>query len=262
MDTDIDRAAELADELASWAAAQMLARPRSLATKVHPADIVTDADERIEEYVRARIAEVFPGHGVVGEEAAATLAAPGLPTWYVDPIDGTTNFASGLGWSSFSLALADDAGPLLGLVADPYRNEVFTGRRGAGARLNGAAIRCTARASLDGNVVLTEWNSHRPWPGAFEMIEALADRYCTVRVMGSSALSLANLAAGRAVAVVLGSYHPVDCMAGALIAAEAGALLDTSRPATGGVLAAAPGAAADQLAAILPAADEPRPARG
>lgn len=251
---DQDAVTALAAELADWACARMLARPQSSATKAHPADIVTDIDVEIEAHVRARIAEVFPGHGVAGEEAPATAAAAGLPTWYVDPIDGTTNFASGLGWSSFSLALADGAGALLGVVADPYRGEIFTARRGAGAWLNGEPIRCAARESLRGTVVLTEWNSHQPWPGAVEMIAALAGQYCTVRVMGSSALSLANLAAGRAAGVVLGSFHPVDCMAGALIAAEAGARLDVTLPSASGVLAAAPGQAAKRLRAVLVAA--------
>lgn len=248
---NMDVAAALACELAEWAGARMLARPQASATKAHPADIVTDADVEIEAHVRARIAEVFPGHGVEGEEAAATAAADGMPTWYVDPIDGTTNFASGLGWSSFSLALAGEEGPLLGVVADPYRGEVFSARRGSGAWLNGAPIRCAARESLHGTVVLTEWNSHRPWPGASEMIERLAAQYCTVRVMGSSALSLANLAAGRAAGVVLGSFHPVDCMAGALIAAESGAHLDVTLPSEAGVLATAPGQAAVHLRAVL-----------
>jgi myo-inositol-1(or 4)-monophosphatase len=226
--------------LARWACEQMRSRPGHTRTKASPADLVTDTDIRIEDYVREQIAATFTGHGVIGEERPPTA---GSPTWYLDPVDGTTNYASGLGWSSFSLALADDQGPLLGVVADPYRDEVFTARRGGGAFLNGLPVHCLAASSLAGTVVLTEWNGHVPWPGAYQMIDALSARYCTVRVMGSSALSLATMGAGRAAAVVFGAYHPVDTMAGLLIATEAGAVLDTSRPGATGMIAAAPGLA-------------------
>lgn len=226
--------------LARWACEQMRSRPQHTAVKANPADIVTDTDIRIEEYVRELIAAAYPGHGVIGEERPPL---PGSPTWYVDPVDGTTNYASGLGWSSFSLALADDEGPLLGVVADPYRDEIFTARRGGGAYLNGRPVHCTPARSLDGTVVLTEWNGHLPWDGAFAMIEALSERHCTVRVMGSSALSLANMGAGRAAAVVFGEYHPVDTMAGLLVATEAGAVFDDTRPGETGMIAVAPGLA-------------------
>jgi myo-inositol-1(or 4)-monophosphatase len=228
---------EFAVGLAAWATERMRTGPVTRATKANPADIVTDTDTAIERYVRDRIAERFPGHGVTGEELPDT---PGSPVWYVDPVDGTTNYSSGLGWCSFTLALADESGPLLGVVADPFRGETFTARRGSGAFLNGAPIRCGDWRSLDGTVLLTELSGHQPWPGAFAMISALAARHCTVRVMGSSALSLATVAAGRAAAVVLGEYHPVDAMAGLLIAREAGAVIDMTTP---GVIAAAPGVA-------------------
>jgi myo-inositol-1(or 4)-monophosphatase len=241
---------EFAAGLARWAITQLRTGPRTRATKVHPADIVTDTDIRIEDYVRAQIAATYPGHGVLGEERPATQAAPGLPTWYVDPVDGTTNFASSLGWSSFTIALADADGPLLGVVADPYRDEIFTARRGHGARRNGAPVTCTAATGVAGTVLLTELDSHLPWPGMYQMIDALGERHCTVRVMGSSALSLAQLAAGRAAAVVLGEYHPVDAMAGLLIATEAGAVVDYATPPPAGVTAAAPALAAQVTACI------------
>jgi myo-inositol-1(or 4)-monophosphatase len=241
---------EFATGLARWAIAQLRAGPRDRAAKRHPADIVTDTDTRIEDYVRAQIAATYPGHGVLGEERPATQAAPGLPTWYLDPVDGTTNFASGLGWSSFTIALADADGPLLGVVADPQRDEVFTAWRGRGARCNADPVFCTPAADVAGTVLLTELNGHLAWPGMYQMIDALGERHGTVRVMGSSALSLAQLAAGRAAAVVLGEYHPVDTMAGLLIAAEAGAVVDHGTPPPAGVTAAAPALARQVTACI------------
>ena len=107
-------------------------------------------------------------------------------------------------------------------------------------------------ADEPGTVLLTELNGHLPWPGMYQMIDALGERHCTVRVMGSSALSLAQLAAGRAAAVVLGEYHPVDAMAGLLIAAEAGAVIDYVIPPPAGVTAAAPLLAAQVTACVSP----------
>jgi len=238
---------DLAVELARWACAEIRTRPVTRGTKENPADIVTDTDVRVEDHVREVLSAAFPGHGITGEERPA---APGDPTWYLDPVDGTTNYASGLPWSSFSLALADAEGPVLGVVADPYRDEIFTAQRGQGAYLNGHPIRCPAVPSLAGTIVLTEWNAHLAWPGAYAMIDALGGQHCTVRVLGSSALSLATVAAGRAAAVVFGEYHPVDTLAGLLLAAEAGAVTDRTRPAPAGLTVAAP-AIAPLLAALL-----------
>jgi fructose-1,6-bisphosphatase/inositol monophosphatase family enzyme len=102
----------------------------------------------------------------------------------VDPVDGTTNYASGLSWCSFTLALSDDDGPVFGVVADPYRDEIFTARRGDGAYLNGTAIVRAPVPALDGAVVLTEWNAHQPWPGSFEMIDTrVVDRLLSVAIL-------------------------------------------------------------------------------
>src|SRR5450631_4936184 len=135
------RARELkaAVALGRWAGLRMrrdaLARAGGVArdqdrAKANPADLVTGTDEAIEQHVRATLAEQFPRHGVLGEEFGARDAEPGQPVWVVDPVDGTTNFAHGLGWSSFSLGLVDDRGPVLGVVVDPWRREVFTALRG------------------------------------------------------------------------------------------------------------------------------------
>lgn len=237
-------AIELAEELARWAMTQLRHGPRTITAKADPADFVTDTDLRIEDHVRERIAAVFPRHGVTGE---ARPRRPGSPVWYTDPVDGTTNYASGLGWNSFALALADETGPLLGVVGDPYRNEIFAAQREEGARLNGRKIVCRPVDDMAGAVVLTEWMTNRPWPGAYDMIEYLAARHCTVRVMGSPALSLVSVAAGRAGAVVLGACQPVRTMAALLIATEAGCVVNEGVPPAG-LTVAAPG-----LHALIPA---------
>nr|WP_203615042.1 inositol monophosphatase [Streptomyces sp. SID13726] len=244
---------EVALELADWAA-ETIRRPRDPADEVRekdgPADIVTATDEAVERHVRETLARAFPGHGIVGEEYGTTLGAADAPHWVVDPVDGTTNYAHGLGWCSFSLGLAAaDGTPLLGVVADPWRGETFSAVRGAGAHLNGVRTHAAAHTTLTGHAFLTEWAAHAHWPGMDALLAELADRHCTVRVMGSTALSLAQVAAGRATAAAIGSFHAVDGLPALLIAQEAGAvalpeLPDHNEP----LLLAAPGAAEEAAA--------------
>lgn len=246
--SELDSYLFFAEELALWAMDRIGAdRPREVTAKSGPTDLVTEVDRDVERHVRERILATFPGHRVVGEELGAAGKESANMIWYVDPVDGTTNFAHGLPWSSFSIALADEKRDAhVAVVADPYRREVFSAARGHGARLNGVSIHCSSATSLTGQVVLTEWAGYRPWPNMPEMLTTLSASSCTVRIMGSSALSLASMAAGRAVATVLGGYNTWDALAGALIAHEAGAKIlaqdgsEALLPAEGGMLAAAP----------------------
>src|ERR1700712_3550759 len=155
---DVDDALEVALEAADLAMQILGSTPLgTIATKENAADLVTDVDTATERAVRALIAERLPGHVVVGEEYGGT-AVDG-PTWYCDPVDGTTNLTAGLPWTSFSLSLTLHGQPVLGVVADPWRHEVLDAVVGVGARRNGVAL---ARAdadggSLSGGVVMTEW---------------------------------------------------------------------------------------------------------
>ncbi|MFJ9543531.1 inositol monophosphatase family protein [Streptomyces sp. NPDC101225] len=255
LDLDLERALEVATGLAAWAV-ETIRRPRSPATatdvreKDGPADIVTDTDEAVEAHVRERLGRAFPGHGIVGEEYGGTQGAPGAPHWVIDPVDGTTNYAHGIGWCSFSLGLAaPDGTPLLGVVADPWRGETFTAVRGGGAFHDGTPVRAADHATLTGHVFMTEWAAHAHWPGMDALLTALADRHCTVRVMGSTALSLVQVAAGRATAAAIGAFHAVDGLPALLIAQEAGAVALPELPAHDEpLLLAAPGAAAEAAA--------------
>jgi myo-inositol-1(or 4)-monophosphatase len=246
---ELRRAVEVAGALAEYAV-EAMRRPRTggVREKRDPADVVTDTDELIERQVRETLRQEFPEHRVEGEEFGVREGAAGAPGWVVDPVDGTTNYAHGIGWSSFSLGLRDGDGPVLGVVADPWRGEVFTAVRGAGARLNGEPIAVTSAAGVRGRVVMTEWAAHAPWRGMPAVLDALAGRFCTVRVMGSTALSLAQVAAGRASAGLIGTFQAVDGLPALLIGREAGAVaFDDNGPVTGepsgGLLLAAPGAA-------------------
>lgn len=222
----------------------------SIQTKAHAADVVTQVDTAVERAIRDLIADQLPDHIVVGEEYGGN-AGEG-PTWYCDPVDGTTNLAAGLPWTSFSLSLAVGSVPLVGVVADPWRSEVLHAVAGRGAFLNDAAVAAPDdQTGLKGGVVLTEWAAHRPWPGMLRFLAALSERWCTTRVMGSSTLTLAQLAAGRCTGAVVGEFHPEDHLAATLICHEAGlAVWDESGaqqlfPRQGGIMVARSAVAAE-----------------
>lgn len=260
-------AEQLAVELACGAARWIAVTPAgSVRTKEHDADIVTDLDTAIETEVRRRLLSSFPGHRLIGEELGAAGSAAAVHTWYCDPVDGTTNYANDLGWSSFSLCCTDAAGPVLGVVAHPVRRELVVARRGTGARrylldadfqptTEPQTLRASTTETLAGTVFATELLAHQPWPGLFPMIDRMAEAFCTTRILGSSALTLLQVAAGRAAGAVIGRFSPIDNLASMLACVEAGGVcLDehgapTLGPADGGVLLAAPGVADELLSA-------------
>lgn len=246
---DVDDALDVARAAAELAVEILATTPLGqVETKANAADVVTDVDTATERAVRALIAERLPRHVVVGEEYGGT-AVDG-PTWYCDPVDGTTNLAAGLPWTSFSLSLTLHGDPVLGVVADPWRKEVLEAVVGRGARRNGEPLADAAGGALTGGVVLTEWAGHVPWPGMLAFLAGLADRLCTSRIMGSSTLTLAHVAAGRADGAVVGTFAPEDHLAAAIIADEAGyAVWDENGhhqpfPRTGGLMIARPAVAA------------------
>ena len=241
---------ELAMALADYAVTEMrgrrvLAEERS--TKTGPSDWVTVVDVGIEHHVRQELLASFPDHAVVGEEFGGSGDfTAGIPLWYVDPVDGTTNFVHGLPWSSFSLALADDVGLVLGVVADPHRGEVFSAVRGRGARVDHELVSCARGTDLAGGLVLSELAGTACWPGFTEMVCELSRRECVTRVMGSSALALASVGAGRATGAILAGFDPIDVGAGVLIAREGGAVVRAGR-AVSPVLRAGGGPRDDSL---------------
>lgn len=247
---DVDDALDVARAAAQLAIEILSTTPLgSIATKTNAADVVTDVDTATERAVRALIADRLPGHVVVGEEYGGT-AVDG-PTWYCDPVDGTTNLAAGLPWTSFSLSLTLHGKPVLGVVADPWRNEVLEAVVGRGARRNGEPLPQADGGKLAGGVVLTEWARHVPWPGMLTFLAGLADRLCTSRIMGSSTLTLAHIAAGRAIGAVVGRFQPEDHLAAAILADEAGyAVWDENGdqqpfPRAGGLMIARPAVATE-----------------
>ncbi len=250
---DLDRAEDVARELAKWAIMVCnFMKPGKVKSKTNPADLVTEVDLWIETHVREVIAANFPDHILVGEEQGGESIAD-VPTWYLDPVDGTTNFANQIPWSSMSLSLALNQTPLVGVTIDPWRNEIYEARSGRGAKLNGKELRLRTEVEVDnplaGKVVLTELAAYQPWPGMLDLLAGLAANYCTMRIMGAGTLTLTSIAAGHGIGAVIGNFSPIDHLAAALIVHEAGGIvLDESGavnlfPQQGGILVAAPIAA-------------------
>lgn len=217
----LTRAHELAQSLATWAMIRSTSSNVSMfATKKNAADFVTDIDLGIELWVRRTIAEEFPTHAFVGEEFEDSAGVE--YTWYCDPIDGTTNYAHGISWFSFSLAMCDEDGPVVGVVADPRTKEIFSAIRGRGAMHRGGPISVEHRSTLPGSVVLTELLGATFFEGQAEFIRSLGEIDVTSRIMGSGTLSLVGPAVGRGHGALVGRFGAVDHLASMLIAHEAG----------------------------------------
>jgi myo-inositol-1(or 4)-monophosphatase len=192
--------------------------------KKGPIDLVTAADVAVEQDFRRRIAVRFPTHTVLGEEGVAVEeATTSAFRWIVDPIDGTTNFAHGLALFCVSIALEVDGEIRLGVVYDPIGDELFTAERGGGARLNGAPIRVSHAQTLIDALLVTGFpydTEHRA--RQVRIFGALLERTRGVRRLGSAALDLSYVAAGRFDAFWEEHLHAWDIAAGALLVAEAG----------------------------------------
>lgn len=247
-DIDLDKAMIIARDLGKWAI--MVASsmdPGAISLKQNPADIVTEIDVLIEGHVREVIESNFPGHNFVGEEMGGKFQR-NRPSWYLDPIDGTTNFANRMPWTSMSLALAFNRTPLVAVVIDPWRNSLFEARTGGGARLNGGEIKVEDQSGvanpLSSRIVSTELAAFQPWPGMLQLLEELSENFCTMRIMGSGTLTLVGVSAARGVGSVIGHFSPIDHLAAVLIVHEAGgAVLDELGnvnlfPEEGGILCA------------------------
>ena len=193
--------------------------------KKGPIDLVTAADLEAEGEFRHLIEREWPTHVVLGEERAGDGAAGGARyRWIIDPLDGTTNFAHGLALFCVSIALEVDGRLELGVVYDPIGEELFTAERGQGARLNGLPLHVSNHGALVDALLCTGFPySVRDDRGAqVKVFEGFLTRARAVRRLGSAALDLCYVAAGRFDAFWEQELHAWDMAAGVLIVEEAG----------------------------------------
>ena len=194
--------------------------------KKGPIDLVTASDVAAEGVVRELVARRLPGHSVLGEEQAGGVSAQSATRcrWIVDPLDGTTNFAHGLALFCVSLALEVDGRIELGVVYDPIANELFVAERGGGARLNGRPLHVSSTAALIDSLLCTgfPYSIRDRRLRQVEVFSGFLGRARAVRRLGSAALDLCYVAAGRFDGFWEEQLHPWDIAAGALIVQEAG----------------------------------------
>jgi len=195
-------------------------------------DVVTVADRTVEKLIRTRLAEAFPTHGVYGEEGTRE----GLERefrWYVDPLDGTTNFAHGFPQFCVSMGLeerppdrtaADEDGTLVAAVIyDPLRDELFAAEAGQGAQLNGKPMQVSKIRDLAESLLATGFPSRKRHASPnIHFYQEFTLRSHGVRRAGSAALDLAYVAAGRMEAFWEFNLNPWDTAAGILLVLEAG----------------------------------------
>jgi myo-inositol-1(or 4)-monophosphatase len=187
-------------------------------------DLVTEVDVAVERRFRALIAERFPDHDVLAEELGGPKTAGTRPCWIFDPIDGTTNFAHGLPIFCASLALEIDGRIVVGAIYDPTREELFTAERGGGAYLNGRRLEVTQASALIDALLCTgfHYDVHGSGEQVLALFAAFVRRARAVRRLGSAALDLCYLAAGRFDGFWEDRLKPWDMAAGVLIVEEAG----------------------------------------
>jgi myo-inositol-1(or 4)-monophosphatase len=192
-------------------------------------DIVTEADRASERLIVERLRSRFPTHGIVAEEGGGHDGASDF-RWYVDPLDGTTNFAHSYPVFNVTLALAKGAEMVAGVVFDPVRPELFTAERGGGAYLNNKRIHVSRTARLDDVLAATGFPSRKRHQNVnIHFYHQMAMATHGVRRSGSAAIDLAYVACGRLDVFWEFGLNPWDFAAGWLLVEEAGGRISTMR---------------------------------
>lgn len=214
-----------------------LEKSLEISTKQNDADFATAIDVLNEEIITSEISQSFPSHKIIGEESTGTGTPDPLteqPTWIIDPIDGTTNFASGLPLTCVSIGFCHGAKPVMGVVYAPMTHELFLGVTGKGAYRNGIRIQLPPNISttktLQNSIVLFEFGYARSEQSVDEMLLAvkriMMNGCRTTRSLGSGVLDLCYVASGRIDVIYTGvsgeGWKPWDYCAGLVMIQEAG----------------------------------------
>jgi myo-inositol-1(or 4)-monophosphatase len=217
--------------------------------------MVTEMDRAAEALIVDQLGRARPDDGIVGEEGTRQAGGSGV-RWFVDPLDGTTNYLYRFPMYSVSLAAEVDGDVAVAVVHDPSRKEIFTAVRGQGATCNGRRLTVEGPPSLATALVATGFSytpDRRLWQA--DLLTRVLPAVRDVRRLGSAALDLCWVAAGRVDAFYEHGLAPWDYSAGALIASEAGAWVGdlNGGPPSSEVTVAAPPHLADRLVELLSA---------
>lgn len=191
-------------------------------------DVVTHYDQESEHRIIEHILHQWPDSRICAEESGTR--GSGSVEWYIDPIDGTNNFASGIPFFCVSIAAKVDGRLVAGVINDPVRGELFSASV-AGAHLNGMPLVSSGSTHDKDCALVTSFPKHHTWPhrptavtSDLELYGSLVQTFRTVRRLGSCALSLAYVAAGRIDALFNVGVHPWDVAAGMLLVEQAGGM--------------------------------------
>jgi myo-inositol-1(or 4)-monophosphatase len=220
---DFSLAADLVRE-AGTLAARMLGEGLETHYKTSISDVVSAADHAAEELVVGRLREERPADGLIGEEGHAE---PGERTWYIDPVDGTYNFLSGIPYWCSAVGLADAHGPVAGAVYYPARDELWLGGRDHPTTLNGRPVEPLADRALETVSVATHFHpryTHDPLRAA--AWQAATNAAATVRMLGSASVDLSGVATGRLGLFLQGNLSPWDWFPGAALVLGAGGVAE------------------------------------
>ena len=188
-------------------------------------DIVTDVDLAAEKAVLDLLREEYPSFGILSEESEP-IASTSPYTWVVDPLDGTRNYASGIGHFCTVVALSYGNDPVLGITYDPLREELYSAEVGMGAFVNGKRLSVSENRELSQSLLCCDMGYVDEKAGqAIDLIRYLWPGMLSIRLMGSSALGVAYAAAGRVDLYFHHSLSPWDIAAGLVLVPEAGGIV-------------------------------------
>lgn len=195
----------------------------SIRSKEGRHNLVTEFDVRAEQRIRERLAEADATIGFLGEESGGSHD-DAERRWVVDPLDGTVNFAHNIPIFCVSIALVEDGRPTLGVIHHPLLGETFVAVRGQGAWLNDKRLHVSTSAAVRDSILVTgfPYNVHENPERCIDQFAAIVRKGLPIRRLGSAALDLAYLAAGRFDGFWEVRLHPWDMAAGVLLVEEAG----------------------------------------
>jgi myo-inositol-1(or 4)-monophosphatase len=184
-------------------------------------DVVTAMDREVERFIRNAIAARYPDDAIIGEEEGGG-AGTGERVWLIDPIDGTANYARGIPHYCVSIGYLERRVPTVGVLYDPGHDWLYSGARGEGAWLGEARIAVSQCAEMEAATVECGWSTRRSTADYIALVARVMAAGCAMRRVGSGALGLADVAAGRSEAYCEMHINAWDCAAGILLVREAG----------------------------------------
>lgn len=222
-----------------------------------PGDFVSTADRKAEKTLREALEKARPNYGFKLEESGVIEGSDKSHVWHVDPLDGTTNFLHGIPHFAISVGLEREGQIVAGVIYDPIKDEIFAAEKGQGAFMNNRRLRVAARQEMIEAVIACgiPFIGRGNHPQFLSELGAVMAATSGVRRMGSAALDLAYVAAGRYDGFWERGLNPWDTAAGLLLVREAGGLVEALEPGgdvlEGGTIIAANGEVFDDFAKLL-----------